>query len=124
SETLIRGCTLLNIRSGPSLRNITVYRSPTSMSTSTSSRQQTDRSVSTELAQPIRTTEMVTVKSTPTVKMTSPLSTTTSDAFEISEFEVDILIYIEELKVPMNWSSDLSNQSSVMYRNLSTSICD
>ena len=43
---------------------------------------------------------------------------------EISEFEVDILIYIEELKVPMNWSSDLSNQSSVMYRNLSTSICD
>ncbi|XP_018646736.1 hypothetical protein Smp_109870 [Schistosoma mansoni] len=51
------------------------------MSTSTSSRQQTDRSVSTELAQPIRTTEMVTVKSTPTVKMTSPSSTTTSDAF-------------------------------------------
>uniref|UniRef100_A0A095CGE5 Uncharacterized protein n=1 Tax=Schistosoma haematobium TaxID=6185 RepID=A0A095CGE5_SCHHA len=93
------------------------------MSASTSSLEHTDRSsVSTEIAQPIRTTEMV--RSTSTVKTTSPSSPTTSDDFEISTFEVDIVIYIGERSVPMNWSTDLSNESSVMYRNLSMSICD
>ncbi|VDO95149.1 unnamed protein product [Schistosoma margrebowiei] len=49
------------------------------MSASTSSLEQTDRSISTEFAQLIRTTE--TVRSTSTVKTTSPSSTTTSDDF-------------------------------------------
>ncbi|CAH8597281.1 unnamed protein product [Schistosoma margrebowiei] len=124
TETLVRGCTLLNIRSGPSLRNITAYRPRTSTVTSTDGLGQTETSVSTESRQPIRTTSTETMTARSTVLMTSPSSTTTGAAFEISVFEVDIVIYIEERSVPMNWSTDLSNESSVMYRNLSMSICD
>ncbi|CAH8819263.1 unnamed protein product, partial [Schistosoma curassoni] len=79
-QIFIEGLGKLNVTSGPNLVDIEFTRSPTSMSASTSSLQQTDRSsVSTEFAQPIRTTE--TVKSTSTVKTTSPSPTTTSDDF-------------------------------------------
>ncbi|VDP62008.1 unnamed protein product [Schistosoma curassoni] len=79
-QIFIEGLGKLNVTSGPNLVDIEFTRLPTSMSASTSSLQQKDRSsVSTEFAQPIRTTE--TVKSTSTVKTTSPSPTTTSDDF-------------------------------------------
>ncbi|KAH8857500.1 hypothetical protein KSF78_0008575 [Schistosoma japonicum] len=106
------------------LHDIEFSRAPTSIGTSTGSLERTDTSVSREMSQSTTTTGMRTPTSTASMLVTTASSPVTSDALEISVFEIDILIYIEELSVPMNWSSDLLNQSSTMYRSLSTSICN